>query len=405
MVNQNEDIYWKKKSKIQKVYPYLTDDISPDVLVIGGGISGALTTYFLAKEGLKIAVVEKNIIGYGSTSRTNAILEYQSDMDMQRLEKLVGKKCAQRIYKLSLESIDLIEQIDSEFEKPTGFKRQDSIYFTNKFMQKSNMSREFEKRKEAGFDAALLDSHTMLNISSGILTKNASAVINPYMFTQGLFEYLGKMKNVKIYENTEVVSVTPMYDSVECITQNGFKISSDSIIFTSGIDTLKYIDRPNVDIYKTFTLVTKPLIEKENLKDKSINFTARDSIDPYHYIRFDNNGRIIFGGQNTKFTEKFMDERYFAGIANDRYKKLSNSMNKLFNNMPNIPIEFAYSSTYVNTKDSLPYVDEIYGMPNCFCNLGFGSNGIVYSTIGASMLKNAINGLYTKDMNMFSISR
>lgn len=406
MQKSNEKIYWKKKSKIQKIYPYLTKDISCDVLVIGGGISGALTTYFLAKTGVNVVVLEKNIIGYGATISAPAILEYQSDIDMHKLEKIKDKNQAERIYKLSLDAIDIIEKIDNEFEKATGFKRQDAIYFTNKFMQKSNIAKEFKSRKESGFDALLLDSHTILNVSSAILTKNASAVINPYMFTQGLFEYLSTFKNVKIYENTCVVSINSKYSSVECKTNNDFKINSDKVIFTSGIETLKYLnDITNIELYKTFSIVTKPIIDKENLKDKNINFTARQSGEPYHYIRFDNNGRIIFSGENTKMTEKFMDEKYLGNISNDKYKKLFSSMNKIFNNIKNIPIEYTYSSTLVNTKDTLPIIDEIPNMPNCFCNLGYGSNGIIYSAMGANMLKNAINGLYTKDMNMFKILR
>lgn len=406
MEKTNEKIYWKKKSKIQKVYPYLTNDISCDVVVIGGGISGALTTYFLAKSGVNVAVVEKNIIGYGATISAPATLEYQSDIDMHKLEKIKGGKQAERIYRLSLEAIDIIEKIDNEFEKATGFKRQDAIYFTNKFMQKLNIAKEFKSRKDAGFNALLLDSHAVLNISSAILTKDASAVINPYMFTQSLFEYLSTFKNVKIYENTSIVSVIPNYNSVECKTNNDFKILASSAIFTSGIDTLKYLkNMTNVELYKTFSIVTKPLIDKENLKERNINFTARDSVEPYHYIRFDNNGRIIFSGENTKMTEKFMETKFLNNISNDKYKRLSSSMNKIFNNIGNIPIEYAYSSTFVNTKDTLPIIDEIPNMPNCFCNLGFGTNGIIYSAIGANMLKNAINGLYTKDMNMFKILR
>jgi len=108
------EIYWKKKTKIQKIYPYLTNDISTEVLVIGGGITGALTTYFLAKEGVKVTVVEKNIIGYGTTLTAPAILEYQSDMDMYKLEKILGVKGAERIYKLCLNGIDIIEEIDKD---------------------------------------------------------------------------------------------------------------------------------------------------------------------------------------------------------------------------------------------------------------------------------------------------
>ena len=406
MQNLSNNLYWQKKSKIKNVYPYITDNMSCDVLVIGGGITGALTTYFLAKEGVNVIVAEKNIIGYGNTMSAPAILDFNLDTQMYKLEKTLNKEKSQKIYKLCLNAIDLIEKIDNEFEEDTEFKRQDAIFFTNKFMQKSNMTKEFEARKDAGFDSTLIDSHSLLNISSGIFTKNGSAIINPYEFTQNLFKYLSSFKNVKIFENTSINGIKCFLNGVECKTNNNFKIKSNSTIFTSGIDTLKYIENDDVvELYKTFTIVSKPLIEKEYLKKRNVNFTARDIFEPNHYLRFDNEGRIIFTGENTKFTQKIFDKKYMNNLANEKYRKLSNYLNKLFNNEYNIPIEYTYNSTYVGTKDNLPIIDEIPDMPNCFCNLGFGSNGILYSAMGASMLKNAVNGLYTKDMNMFKITR
>ena len=82
----NGNLYWKNKSKINKIYPYLTHDIKADVLVIGGGIAGALTTYFLAKEGANVVTVEKNIIGFGNTIADTAALEYQLESEMSKLE-------------------------------------------------------------------------------------------------------------------------------------------------------------------------------------------------------------------------------------------------------------------------------------------------------------------------------
>ena len=122
-------IYWKSKSKINKIYPYLTHDIKADILVIGGGISGALTTYFLAKEGANVVTVEKNIIGYGNTIADTAALEYQLESEISRLEKNIGKKGATRVYKLCLDAISKIENINKEFKTPTGFSRQDNIFF------------------------------------------------------------------------------------------------------------------------------------------------------------------------------------------------------------------------------------------------------------------------------------
>ena len=395
-------LFWQDKSKINKIYPYLTHDIKADVLVIGGGIASALTTYFLAKEGANVVVVEKNIIGHGNTIADNATLEYELESEIFKLEKTIGKIPAERIYKLCLDAIDKTESINKEFKSPTGFTRQDNIYFTNKFMQKGSIAKEFEMRKKAGFDAVYIDSHSLVNLNSGIVTKSASAVLNPYMFTQGLFEYLDEFENVHIFENTSVDDIKCGVDHVECKTNNNFKIKADKLIFASGIETLKYLDNSPAELYKTFTIVTKPI---DKLKNFNTNFTARDSLEPSHVLRFAPNNRIIYSGEEVKFTEKFMDKKYLNNVSNDKYKKLFNNLQKTLYNIDDIPIEFAFNSTVANTKDSLPIIDEIPNMSNSFCNLGFGQNGILYSVIGADMLRNAIKGLYTKDMNMFRVNR
>ncbi len=395
-------LFWKDKSKIKKIYPYLSHDISCDVVVIGGGIAGALTTYFLANEGANVVVVEKNIIGYGNTIADSAMLEYQLESQMSKLEKSIGKTQANRIYKLCLDAILKIENINKKFKQSTGFSRQDNILFNNKLMQKSAIAKEYELRKNAGFDAVYIDSHSLINLNSGIVTKSASAIINPYNFTQGLFEYLDNMENVKIFENTKVQDIKCTLDEVECRTNNNFKISADKLIFASGIETLKYIENSPAELYKTFTIVSKPI---EKLKNFNTNFTARDSLEPSHSLRFTLNNRIIYTGEEVKFTDKFLDKKYLNAVSSDKYKKLFNSLQKTLYNIDDIPIEYAFNSTVANTKDSLPIIDEIPNMQNCFCNLGFGSNGILYSAIGADMLRNAIKGLYTKDMNMFRINR
>ena len=40
-----------------------------DVAIIGAGIIGLATAYYLSKKGMKLAIIEKNYIGSGSTLR------------------------------------------------------------------------------------------------------------------------------------------------------------------------------------------------------------------------------------------------------------------------------------------------------------------------------------------------
>lgn len=43
------NMYWNKNSNIKYVYPYITESRKCDVVIIGGGITGALSAYYQAK--------------------------------------------------------------------------------------------------------------------------------------------------------------------------------------------------------------------------------------------------------------------------------------------------------------------------------------------------------------------
>lgn len=402
MEKTSGNVFWKKKDEIKNTYPYLTHDTTADVLVIGGGINGALTTYFLAKEGANVVVAEKNIIGYGSTIASSAILEFDAGIDLYKLQKLIGINEAKKMYELYLNAIDDIQKIDEEIDFDTEFSKKNNIYISNKFMQKSNVLREYEARKNAGFETNMIDSSDYINLNSGIITKNAAATINPYVFTQCLFEYLSSFENVQIYENTKIEDIKCKYDEVISKTNNGFIVRSSKLIFSTGIDTLKYVKDLPIELYKTFTIVTRPL---DNINCKKFDFTLKDMQEPNHYLRFSKDNRVIYSGENVRYIDRYNDEKYFDMVSNDKYRKLLLSLQKMLTSADNISIEYAYNGTVAKTKDGLPIVDEIDNMPNCFCNLSFGNNSIVGATVGAKMLTNAVRGLYTKEMNFLKVNR
>lgn len=402
MEKTSGNVFWRKKDEIKNTYPYLTHDTTADVLVIGGGINGALTTYFLAKEGTNVVVAEKNIIGYGSTIASSAILEFDAGIDLYKLQKLIGINEAKKMYELYLNAIDDIQKIDEEIDFDTEFSKKNNIYISNKFMQKSNVLREYEARKNAGFETNMIDSSDYINLNSGIITKNAAATINPYVFTQCLFEYLSSFENVQIYENTKIEDIKCKYDEVISKTNNGFIVRSSKLIFSTGIDTLKYVKDLPIELYKTFTIVTRPL---DNINCKKFDFTLKDMQEPNHYLRFSKDNRVIYSGENVRYIDRYNDEKYFDMVSNDKYRKLLLSLQKMLTSADNISIEYAYNGTVAKTKDGLPIVDEIDNMPNCFCNLSFGNNSIVGATVGAKMLTNAVRGLYTKEMNFLKVNR
>lgn len=402
------NLYFQKISRVKYKYEYLSDNIYADVVVIGGGISGALTAYYQAKTGAKVIVLEKNIIGYGSTSASTAILEYEIDEGLYRLSKMIGEKSGARCFKLCKNAIDDIESIvndiniSTDYKNDINFERKQCIYFTDKTINRNSMIKEFEAREKAGFDVEFLEEHHMLNLRSGVALKAGAAVMNPYEFTIELFNMLSKMDNVEIFENTVAEEIKVDGEKVQIITNNRFKINSSKCILANGFEAVKYLKDSPETLYKTFGIVTEPI---DGIDEKTGNFTAKDMENTCHYIRFTPDGRIILGGEDVKFTDSMKNDMLFKKIANCNYKKLFGWLQKTFSSIENMTIGYCFNGTFANTKDHLPIIDELPDMPNVYCNLGFGANGILYSVIGAKMLKDISKDYYAKDMHLFRIDR
>ena len=81
-------------------YPKLERNISTDVLVLGGGISGALTAHYLVSEGVDCVLIDARTIGLGSTCASTALLQYEIDVSLHQLIQLIGERAAVRSYKL-----------------------------------------------------------------------------------------------------------------------------------------------------------------------------------------------------------------------------------------------------------------------------------------------------------------
>lgn len=53
-------------------YESLQEDITCDVLIIGGGLTGLSTAYHLNEANLKVVLLERNYLGSGASSRSTA---------------------------------------------------------------------------------------------------------------------------------------------------------------------------------------------------------------------------------------------------------------------------------------------------------------------------------------------
>lgn len=403
------DMLWTNIDKVSNKYTYLSDDIECEVLIIGGGITGAIASYYLTKEGVNTVIVDKNIIGYGSTRASTSIIQYEIDTDLHGLKAMIGEKNAVKCFKLCENAVYDIKNIINTLKEKCDFSLKECFYYTSNSSQIKPLEKEYHLRKKHGFDVEFLNKEIAKErfsfpIEGGIYSKSGAAQINPYKFTHALISKSVK-NGLAVFENTEITKICPEDDYVLLETHNNFKIKAKKVIIATGYESKKYIKGKIVDLSRTFTIVTKP-VKKFNGWHKSC--IIRDNNDPYIYLRTTGDNRIIIGGEDEKIGGA---NSKMSNLSNEdlssikKYGTLIKKLKLFFPQIKDIKIDYKFSGLFGVTKDGLPYIGEYQNMPNCYFSLGYGSNGIIYAILGGQLLKDLYLGNHRPELKLFKFGR
>ena len=392
--------YWLINNGLVATYPKLEKSIKTDIVIIGGGISGALTAYYLTNAGYECILVDARSIGLGSTCASTSLLQYELDKPLSVLSEQIGYQSASRAYRMCSEAIDKIESISKKINFNL-FERQDSVYFAAFKKDSELLKSEFEYRKKAGFQVQLLDGDEILKSygfsapSAIISTQGAST--DAYMFTHALLQY--SLKNgLEVFDRTVVTKIEYNKHGAVIKLENGFNIDTNKIVNASGYEITEFIDQKIVKLNSTYAIAS------ENIQSHVPVWKERvllwNTADPYLYMRLTMDNRVIVGGR---------DEEFYSPIRRDRLIKkksalLKKDFSKLFPEIEMIP-EFSWTGTFGSTKDALPYIGTYSKTPHTFYALGFGGNGITFSLIGAEILCDMITGKTNKDALLYSFNR
>jgi glycine/D-amino acid oxidase-like deaminating enzyme len=403
------DMLWSNVNKVANKYTYLSDDIECDVLIIGAGITGAIAAYYFSQASVNTVIVDKNIVGYGSTRASTSILQYEIDTDLIELRSMIGEENAVKSFKLCEKAVYDIKEIINTLDDSCDFSLKECFYYATKSSQVSPLKKEFDLRKKHGFNVEFLDKQSAKErfsfpVEGGIYSKSGAAQIDPYRFTHALISK--SIKNgLTVFENTEIVNVCPQNDHVVLNTNNDNKIKAKKVIIAVGYESNQYIKEKIVSLYRTFTLVTKPVKNFEGWYNQCI---IRDNNDPYIYFRTTGDNRIIVGGEDEKIgkiNSKMSNLTNDDLASNIKYNILEKKLRSYFPNINDIEIEYKFSGLFGVTKDELPYIGEYKDMPNCFFSLGYGANGILYSILGGQLLRDLYFGINKPELHLFRFNR
>lgn len=199
----------QKKERVKKVLPF-------DIVIIGGGIAGLSAAFWLNKTdpSMKIALVEKNLIGDGATGRNAGFITCGSVEHFNRLVHTFGEEKALEIWKFSETNLVLLkEEIIQGKEEELLFAHKGSFSLASTREEFAELKESASLMEKLGISVEVLEEDGIRRrlgaeeFVGGIKYKD-DASIHPLRLLEEIREKLLKGSvNVEFFENHEVYSI------------------------------------------------------------------------------------------------------------------------------------------------------------------------------------------------------
>jgi glycine/D-amino acid oxidase-like deaminating enzyme len=392
--------YWLLRNGLRYSYPALDGDISCDVVIVGGGITAAILVDRFSQEGLRTIVCDRRDLCTGSTSASTALLQYEIDVSLTEMTKMIGAEKASRAYRLSHASIDKLDKIATSLDLDVGFRRKTSIHLADNRRTALELAEEARARKQLGLDVTYHDAEDLKQSfrleGAAALSTQQAASCDPYLLALALFQRSQKF-GAQIYDRTEIQEL--LHDGGICklTTDRGCTITSKHAIYANGYESQAMLREKIVNLDNTYALASEPLLD---IQPWDVDWLLWEAKEPYLYLRITADNRLLAGGE---------DDEYHSPARRDRAieKKSVRVEKKVRKLIPDLKWEPAYSwaGTFGKTKDGLAYIGPTPEYPGAHFALCFGGNGITFSAIAADILADLVSKGTSPDAELFAFSR
>jgi len=398
----------------------LTENISADIVIVGGGIAGISTAYILSQKGKSVVVIEDGFIGSGETGHTTAHITHALDDRYFNLEKLFGKDGAAVAATSHTKAIDFIESVIVKEKIDCDFERVDGYLFSSSTDDKETLDKEIEATHRAGLATELVSKSPLTSFDTGPCIKFPSqAQFHPIKYLQGLSKSISLNKNCRIFTETHVQEVS----ETAVKTSDGFEIQAKDIVIATNapiVDKVSKIYEKQIP-YRTYVigaLIKKGSVPKGLYWDTG-DKESKNTIQPYHYVRiqkleksdldFDMVSDVADKEQDSKVKEEDIDddgreydlliiggEDHKTGNENDIVERHSYLESWAKQRFPIKKVLFKWSGQVMEPIDSLAFIginpmnNESKKKNKVYIATGDSGNGMTHGTIAGILLSDLI---------------
>lgn len=219
-------------------YPCLDESLNVDVVVIGAGITGLTTALLVQRQGRRVAVLDMDRIGMGTTGGTTGKVTSLHGLTYTKLAKKHGKERARLYGEANQAAIDEVERTVTDLDIDCDFQRAAAFTYTAKAEHRKKIEEEVEVAAGLGLPATLTNTTTLpLPVEAAVRFDN-QAHFHPRRYCLGLAEHI-TANGGHVFEHTRSLDVNERGEGAVVRTPGG-EVRAEQVVVAT---LLPFVDR------------------------------------------------------------------------------------------------------------------------------------------------------------------
>lgn len=390
-------------AKKRREFPAFKGAISHPVVIVGGGMAGAMAAYACATAGMKVMLLEADRIGLGGSGRATGLFSGEAAESYRDLEARAGRRAARALFA----SMEPAPRELAATVKRIGIRADLSLAGSFRVILPGQsdklIKRELAARQEAalitGFIAPAAVARLAAIDSSGAMKLPEAGFVDPLKLTWGFLSAAIK-RGVKVYEKSAVRKITFTRKTVTAYLDTG-AITTTNLVICIGEPTslfkplkrhLRHEDR--------YAVLTDPLSAEVRAELGQKNAVMTDTDAPPHQLWFTKDHRALFTGAD----QKRPADRLRQPTLVQRTGQLMYELSRLYPAISGARPAFGWDVPLAHPVDGVPYAGSHRNFP--FHHFAFGtSHDPARAFLASRIILRNIQGKPDKGDEFFSFAR
>ncbi len=363
---------------------------SADVVVIGAGVSGLSSAYFLARAGRDVVVVDKGIVGGEASGRNGGMVSERVDEPL--------------LIPMAVEATELWTTLDEELGYPTEFTQEGRLQVAVTESEMGDLLAERDVALRHGIDVALVEPSEIRDMIPGITERTLGGLFFPnggHANTQLTVQaYAWALQDLggRLYQNTTVTGLRVVDGRVSVVETTAGDFAPEIVIGAAGPQTGLLADLADVHVpvapARVEILATAPVEQRFPIA------LVGNGLYGHQAVR----GNLIFGGGAHEWAD--VELTASPGKPNTPLiRNIARRLAELLPGMADVPVIRSWAGVVEQAPDYRPIID-ILDYPSNYVVVTASAHGFGISpATGKVVSELVLHGEASIDISGLGLSR